>query len=170
MLLTSSNKEPFKVFDFENDKALANWYVVDDVVMGGRSNGNFELNEKQKGIFYGSVSLDNYGGFSSVRYVLDKAEIEGYSKCKIRLKGDGKKYQLRLKSSRYDRHSYKIEFETTGESEVIEIQLDTLIPTFRGRTLNMPNYPAEQLEEISFMISNKKAEDFRLELDWMVLE
>lgn len=170
MLIATSDYDTIEIFRFEKDSDLTNWYIVDDVVMGGRSNGNLKLNDEGKGIFYGAVSLENYGGFSSVRFQPSSIKLSGQSICKIHLKGDGKTYQLRIKSDKYDRHSYKIEFETSGEYETIEIQLDQMTPTFRGRTLNMLNYPMEQLEELSFMISNKKAEDFQLELDWMVLE
>ena len=36
--------------------------------------------------------------------------------------------------------------------------------------LNMPNYPGEVLRECSFLISNKKNESFRLEIDRIWLE
>lgn len=43
------------------------WVIVDDVVMGGKSSGHFKIDEG-KGMFYGEISLENNGGFSSVRY------------------------------------------------------------------------------------------------------
>ena len=45
-----------------------------------------------------------------------------------------------------------------------------MYPTFRGRTLDMPDYPGETLAEIAFFIANKKAENFRLEIDQIGLE
>jgi len=146
---------------------LQDWYIVDDVVMGGRSEGEFFVNKDSKGIFSGKVSLDNYGGFSSVRFYTGKTEVQGYKQCVFRIKGDAKRYQLRVKSHASQEFSYVQNFETSGEWETIAIDLETMYPTFRGRRLDLPNYPMEELGEISFLISNKKAEYFRLELDWM---
>ena len=148
---------PEYIFNFDDNSDLGNWYIVDDVVMGGRSDGHFKI-ETGKGVFSGRVSLENYGGFSSVRYQFDTKEISKYKKCMIKLKGDGKAYQFRVKTNQRDRYSYKFDFETTGSEEIIEIPLEDMFPTFRGRKLDMPNFPVEQLAEITFMISNKKAE------------
>lgn len=159
-----------KLFDFEQNGDLSNWRVVDDVVMGGRSDGNLMINEEGNGVFYGKVSLENYGGFSSVRYRFEQIEVSKYKTCKIRLRGDSKKYQFRAKTNVYDRHSYIHYFQTSGEWEIIKIPLKEMYPTFRGMELNMPNYPTEQMAEIAFLIGNKKAEEFRLEVDWIGLE
>ena len=45
-----------------------------------------------------------------------------------------------------------------------------MFPAFRGNTLNIPNYPIKVLAEITFLIANKKAESFQLEIDSIVLE
>ncbi len=159
-----------QLFDFSKKCDLSNWYIVDDVVMGGRSDGRFGMDEDGHGVFYGNVSLENYGGFSSVRYGFDRQELSDFQFCKIRLKGDGKRYQFRVKTGRYDRHSYIYYFETSGDWETIDIPLAEMYPTYRGRRLDMANYPVEQLEEISFMIANKKAESFQLKMDWITME
>lgn len=158
------------LFDFSKDADLINWTVVDDVVMGGRSDGHFEINSNGNGVFHGEVSLENNGGFSSVRYRCDRKNIIDYSTMVIRLKGDGKRYQFRIKSDKYDRHSYIYHFETGTDWETIEIPLLEMSPRFRGRKLDMPNYAGEALEEIAFLISNKIAEPFRLEIDAITLK
>jgi hypothetical protein len=43
-------------------------------------------------------------------------------------------------------------------------------PTFRGRVLDIPNYPGETMEEIAFLISNKKNEAFQLEISKISLQ
>lgn len=166
-LLSMSYNSDITLFAFDMDSDLSNWYIVDDVVMGGRSDGHFEINEKGHGLFYGDVSLDNNGGFSSVRYSFDEIDLRDKSTCLIRLKGDGKRYQFRVKESRYDRHSYIQYFETSGEWETIELPLRIMYPTFRGMELNMPDFPGQKMQEISILISNKKAESFQLEMDWI---
>ena len=156
---------PEYIFDFNASSDLSNWRIVDDVVMGGRSDGNFKLTESGNGLFSGDVSLENNGGFSSVRYRFEQKSIEGYKKVSIRLKGDGKRYQFRVKSKKYDQHSYIAYFTTSGEWETIEINLAKMYPSWRGMKLDMDNYPGETMEEIAFLISNKKAESFQLEID-----
>lgn len=158
------------LFDFNKDSDLRNWMVVDDVVMGGRSEGNLELNKEGNAVFWGEVSLENNGGFSSVRFNFEKIDVPDYSKLKIRLKGDGKQYQFRVKSSQYDRHSYVYSVKTSGEWETITVPLSEMQPSFRGRSLNIPNYPVKELEEVAILIANYKAELFRLEIDKITLE
>ncbi len=56
-----------EVYDFSHESKPGDWFVVDDGVMGGRSQGNVGLSEEGHGIFQGTVSLENNGGFSSIR-------------------------------------------------------------------------------------------------------
>ena len=88
----------------------------------------------------------------------------------VRLKGDGKKYQFRVKSSRRERQSYMSHFQTDGSWQNIEIPFSGMYPSFRGVTMDMPNYPGEIMQEISFLISNKKNQSFELEIDRIWIE
>lgn len=153
------------IFDFNTNSDLSEWRVVDDTVMGGRSEGHLRLNSAGHAVFHGDVSLENNGGFSSLRHRFSTKSVKGFETIKIRLKGDGKSYQFRVKSNQYDRHSYIYHFQTTGDWETIEVPLSQMVPKFRGRSLNLPNYPGQVLEEIAFLISNKRAEAFGLEID-----
>jgi NADH dehydrogenase [ubiquinone] 1 alpha subcomplex assembly factor 1 len=40
-----------------------------------------------------------------------------------------------------------------------------MYPSFRGRTLNMPHFNENSIEEVVFLIGNKKNESFELVLD-----
>ena len=44
-----------------------NWQVVNDGVMGGRSYGNLTRSGDSEALFSGNLSLENNGGFSSIR-------------------------------------------------------------------------------------------------------
>ncbi|MDG1529530.1 MAG: CIA30 family protein [Polaribacter sp.] len=153
------------VFDFKKESNISNWVILDDVVMGGKSYGNFYLNKNGHGEFYGDVSLENNGGFSSVRYRFNKEKTNVFSKFIIRVKGDGKAYQFRVKNSKNDYHSYIYSFQTTKDWQTIEIPFAEMYPAFRGRKLNIENYQGEKMQEIAFLIGNKKNENFRLEID-----
>jgi hypothetical protein len=158
------------LFDFNNDVATKGWRVVDDVVMGGRSSGNIELNEDGHAHYFGSVSLENNGGFSSVRHRFETINTSDYSTVILRVKGDGKKYQFRLKTSSKDYYSYVFSFPTSGEWETIEIPFTEFYPSWRGQKLDMPNYAAGELEEVAFLIANYKNEDFDLLIDKIELK
>lgn len=156
---------PLTIFDFSQASNTRGWKVVDDVVMGGRSSGNFKLSEDGFGVFEGAVSLENNGGFSSLRYDLDKISVEGYSKVAIKLKGDGKEYQFRIKANSRDYYSYIAPFSTSGEWQEVEIPLKSMYPSFRGRRLNYSNFSDDYIDEITFLIGNKKNERFKLMIE-----
>lgn len=157
------------LFDFNTITEINNWRIVDDVVMGGKSNGNFSISNDGYAIFKGTVSLKNNGGFSMVQHTFKSKKVKAFSKVTIRLKGDGKTYQFRLKTSVNDYYSYVLPFKTSGDWETIEIPFNMMYPAFRGKKLDTVNYPGEQMEQIAFLIGNKKAEDFKLMIDSIVL-
>jgi hypothetical protein len=163
MLLTTDSS---LIFDFDKGVDLQGWQVVDDVVMGGRSSGKFAINNDGHGVFSGEVSLENNGGFSSVRYDFsEKKSVKEYSKIIITLKGDKKDYQFRVKVRSNDYYSYIASFKTSGEWEKVEISLAEMYPSFRGRTLDKPNFESDYMKEIRFLIGNKKPQNFELIID-----
>ena len=164
MVLISSFSNQI-IFDFNKNSSISNWIVVDDVVMGGRSYGNFQLNNDGKGVFSGKISLDNNGGFSSVRYGFNKLNIEKFKSIVLKIKGDGKNYQFRIKHKSSDNASYITSFSSSGEWQEIEISLNSMYPSFRGRKLDEPNFFHKSIEEVTFLIANKRNEDFILLID-----
>lgn len=167
MATTWNNKV---IFDFTKTSETGNWLVVNDGVMGGLSKGAFVVNENGTALFSGTVSLENNGGFSSVRCKTGKIDVKGYTILELHLKGDGKKYQVRIRENSSDYYSYIHTFQTSGEWETVEIPLAEMYPSFRGTTLNLPNYSGKSMVELSFLIGNKKEETFRLELQKAVLK
>jgi hypothetical protein len=158
------------IFDFNKESDIQNWIIVDDGVMGGRSSGTFKLNADGHGVFEGNISLANNGGFSSVRYRFEKTLVKEYTKIIIKLRGDGKEYQFRIRANSGDYYTYVAPFITSGEWEEIEIPLKDMYPSFRGRTLDLPNFSSDYIEEITFLIGNKKQEKFKLLIDKIELK
>jgi NADH dehydrogenase [ubiquinone] 1 alpha subcomplex assembly factor 1 len=163
-------KTDHTIVKFNKDSKLFDWRVVDDVVMGGKSNGSISINEEGNAVFKGTVSLENNGGFSSLRHRFETLNVSNFKMIKIRLKGDGRKYQFRVKTSKFDQQAYIHEFSTNNEWQLIQLQLSKFEPRFRGRKLNMSNFPGETMEELSFLIGNKKNEKFQLIIDSISLE
>lgn len=153
------------IFDFQKDSNLSQWRIVNDDVMGGISKSRIYLNDEGNATFEGKVSLENNGGFAMTMYNCDKKDVSNYSKAIIKLRGDGKKYQFRLKSKSSEYYSYITHFETTGDWQTIELNLGDMYPSYRGRKLDIPNYSVIKVEQIAFLIANKKEQQFKLELD-----
>lgn len=164
LLICSMNTET--LFDFSKKSDTRYWRIVDDGVMGGLSNGTFSISPEGHGVFQGTISLENNGGFSSLRYGFNTVEVNpGKTKVHIRLKGDGKRYQFRVKHNMRAYYSYQRYFETSGDWETIEIPLSEMIPTFRGNKLNLPNFDHDRIQEVTFLFGNKKEESFKLLVD-----
>lgn len=152
------------LFDFSEKSEPAKWQVVNDDVMGGLSQATFSVGENGTALFSGRVSLENNGGFSSVRYNTGKTNVEGLTTLALRIKGDGKKYQVRIQENNDDYFSYITTFQTSGEWETIELPLKEMFPSFRGQKLDRPNFKGNTIVELTFLIGNGKAESFTLEL------
>jgi len=161
--MTTASEKLF--IDFKNLPNSTDWRIINDTVMGGKSKAVFYLNKENNGVFEGTVSTENNGGFSFLRHRFKKLSISKFSKVLILVKGDGKRYQFRMKSNKNDQYSYITYFKTTNKWQLITISLTDLIPIYRGRKLKMSNYEGEKVEEIGFLIGNKKNEPFQLLID-----
>ena len=158
------------IYDFTKQTNSESWDVVDDTVMGGRSNGNFRITEEGHGLFHGYVTTENNGGFSSIQHKISKVQAQGFTKVAIMLKGDGKDYQFRIKAKSDDYYSYIATFSTSGDWEEIIIPLEEMHPSYRGRDLNMSNFNQDSFEQITFLIGNKKKQNFELMIDKIQLK
>lgn len=158
------------IFDSKNITSSNKWFVVDDGVMGGLSEGSLTLNNNENLEFKGYVTTENNGGFSSVRYAFDKKDVSNYKYVVIRLKGDGKSYQFRVKKDKRQRYTYINSFDTSGDWEVVKLKMSDFYPGFRGYQLDRPNFSGDMISEIGILIGNKKKEAFKLEIDKIYLE
>ena len=157
------------LFDFNANANLENWSTVNDTVMGGVSSSSLIIDENGHANFSGEVSLENNGGFASIRYVCTDQKLGDATKAVLKIKGDGNEYQLRFKESTSDGHSYIIPFDTSGEWETVELELDEMTASFRGSQLNMDNFHHMFIDELSLFIGNKEA-TFKLLIDKIYVE
>ncbi len=157
------------IFNFNKEAAIEKWYTIDDGVMGGKSNGNIFLTEEGYGCFTGKISKENNGGFSSVHYQ-ERFTFTENSKIILKVKGDGKTYQLRVKNKADDRHGYIFNFETTADWQLVTVAAFVMQPYYRGKQLPLPNFNANEIEEFAFFILSDTAEPFQLLIDSIVLE
>jgi len=156
------------LIDFNDVDESGTWWIVNDGVMGGLSRSEFKLTDRGTAIFQGNVSLENFGGFSSIRTNPRSFKLENYQGLLVRVKGDGKKYQLRLHADdRFDNIAYRFYFQTQPATwQTIHAPFSEFVPVFRGQIMNnVPSISPEKIKAIGFMISDKQAGPFRLEID-----
>ena len=170
VLSLSFKSDMKKVYNFSTQSNPKEWLVVNDGVMGGVSKSSLKLTDAGHGEFSGHVSLANNGGFASIQLNTSIELTEGKKFIVLRVKGDGKGYEFRLKGDRSQSESYVHPFQTSGEWENIRLAISDFYPQYRGRKLNIPNFNFESIEQMSFLIANKREEDFELLIDWIGLE
>lgn len=170
MLSLSANTTMKEIYTFTRQTKINEWRRVNDDVMGGISNCAIALNDAGHGQFSGHVSLAYNGGFASIQLNKTINIASDNRFVVLRVKGDRKRYEFRLKGSIDQAESYVHPFTTSGEWENIKIALSDFYPQFRGRKLNIPNFNFKSIEQVSFLIANKQEEDFELLIDWIALE
>lgn len=161
-----------KLMDFGNGAQAPKWFSVNDGVMGGVSTGKPTIKNGTLH-FMGDLSLDNNGGFSSIR-AKGAYDFRGKEALVMRVKGDGRSYRLILATDARHRNSavtYGAGFETeAGKWTDVKIPFKSLSPTWRGEKLGGPPFDASKVEQIGILIGDRKAGRFSLEVDWIGME
>lgn len=157
------------IFDFSIDN-LNNWQIINDNVMGGISTSSMEVNENKQGVFFGYVSTENNGGFAMVRLQTKIKNVMNHKEIILYVQGDGKDYQFRLKPDDKLRFSYIHTFKTTKEEQKIVLKIKDFYPSYRGKKLNIGNFNADKINEIAFLIGNKKDESFKLKIKKILIK
>ena len=169
--LQSTAQEPKMrtVVDFGKPEA-ARWTIVNDGVMGGRSSSDVELTADNTALFSGFLSLENNGGFASVRGRFPTMNLAGYEGVTLRVRGDGRKYQLRFRmNGSFNGVAYGSEFETkAGEWTEVSIPFNRFQPTVRGyRPRGAGPLDPSRIQQITFLIGDKIEAPFQLEIAWV---
>jgi NADH dehydrogenase [ubiquinone] 1 alpha subcomplex assembly factor 1 len=156
--------------DFSDEDEKDQWRIINDGVMGGLSQSRIDINTNAIAVFQGQLSLENNGGFASVRRLLRQDNLTGYTGVALRVKGDGRTYQFRVRTNeRFDGIAYRAEFQTSArEWLTVKIPFKSFIPTFRGqRVPNVPKLRPGNIRQIGFLIADMREGVFRLEIDWI---
>ena len=152
--------------DFGDQKTIADWRIINDSVMGGRSSSQIWSTADGTGLFIGTVSLENNGGFASVRSGQTPGLLEGASQVTLRVRGDGQTYKLRLYTEENPEVGYEESFETTkGEWTEHNFQASDFKAKWRGRALtSLPALNFDRVANVGLIISDGQVGSFRLEL------
>ena len=168
LISISMNSQSIDLINPEKNIGITNWNIVNDDVMGGISSSYLSINDENNLIFNGNLSLKNNGGFASSRLNFKKETLTGIKSFKMRIKGDGNIYKLRLRQNNR-RASYSCDFKSLKDKWIeIVISLEDFKPSWRGYTYN--DYPDLEIEEINSMgiqISDKQEGEFNLEIKYI---
>ncbi|MBE9060965.1 CIA30 family protein [cf. Phormidesmis sp. LEGE 11477] len=154
------------VFDFSEPGCdLSAWGALDDVVMGGVSQGQISLVNRnqldQQAVFAGVVSTDNSGGFSSVRTQNFEPpfNFSGWMGLRLEVKGDGHRYKFILRNNAgWDSPAYIYGFDTVADEWIsVDVPFAELVPTFRARSVPDAS-PYESAKTVSFQLMLSKFE------------
>ena len=153
--------------DFTSGSPDFGWYVLNDNVMGGRSEGTFELRDEL--LHFSGDTNTNGGGFSSIRTAAMELDLSSYAGIRLRVKGDGRRYTWRLTTTarwRGRQVSYWADLDTTeGAWTVADLPFTDFIPKFRGSRLDGPPLDTSQITGMGLMIYDNKDGPFELYLD-----
>ena len=157
------------LFDFSTVTNAIAWQIVNDDVMGGVSSSRFSVTNGVA-VFRGELSLENYGGFASVRSLPARLDLADGDAFVIRVRGDGRRYRFTARTDRtFDSPIYQASFPTKpGEWTELRLPMKNFVPTFRGRVLSgEPLLDPAKVTSVGFLISDKQAGPFQLEVAWI---
>jgi monofunctional biosynthetic peptidoglycan transglycosylase len=120
------------------------------------------------------LSLENNGGFAQIYSPTETADFSDYSAVRLRIKGDGRRYQFRMATDarfRGSRIAYRAEFATEAD-EWMEVALpfSSFQPSHHGRMLSGPPLDLTSVREIAFLLADGQAGPFALKMEWIGLE
>ena len=96
MMFAADDEKDRVLFSFEEKNAAQQWQSVNDGVMGGRSEGSMKITDIKTMEFIGTLSLENNGGFASVRTRPSKLGLKKNDTLVARVRGDGREYAFTL--------------------------------------------------------------------------
>ena len=147
------------------------WRIVNDGVMGGLSSSKAVIKD-DKIIFSGNVSLENNGGFASLRSPVKDYNFENFSGIEIKIKGDGKRYSISMKETTYfSGYFYTSSFETKKDEWIVaKIPFNQFKLYYFGKETNSTKkIPLNNIKEISLLIGDKQEGSFNTEIDYIKL-
>jgi putative NADH-flavin reductase len=137
IIIGSGSLSEGTLFDFSTVTNATAWQIANDDVMGGVSSSRISVTNGVA-VFRGELSLENYGGFASVRSLPARFDLAGGDAFVIRVRGDGRRYKFTARTDRtFDSPIYQASFPTKpGEWTDLRLPMKDFVPTFRGRVLS----------------------------------
>jgi len=143
------------------------WTVVVDGVMGGRSTGKITLREDYMS-FSGRVSLENNGGFSSIRAPWGPYDLSEYSEVTVRYRATGQSFYLTMQHhSRWYMPNHRLQFDTSEDWITVTIPLADMKETRIGEPTGRNITPdvLSRILRMGIITGDKRASSFTIDID-----
>jgi monofunctional biosynthetic peptidoglycan transglycosylase len=165
------------LFQFRQASDVANWQIVNDGVMGGRSTSQAALAKTESGEvamrFSGNLSLENNGGFASVRSRPSAPlGLQSGDTILLRVKSDGRRYTFNLYTpDGRTAFSYQMDFSTQpGQWTEIRLPVEKFVAHSFGRPIPSMKLTPSQVHSIGILLGDKKSGPFEILIDQIRLE
>ncbi len=157
------------LFSFDAPESAKPWQIVNDGVMGGLSRGNLKIIDNQMMEFSGVLSLENNGGFASVRARKAQLGLKQGDFIVMRVRGDGRQYNFNLYSqNNLGGYSYRQAFDTKqGEWVEVKLPVDKFVATWRGNVFPNEKLDPTKVAGVGVLLGDKKPGPFKLEIEWI---
>ena len=167
LLCTILQSDTGLLFDFGKHNSQLNWSIINDTVMGGKSQASVLVNDNSVFV-QGTLSLENNGGFSSYRSPIGNYDLSKYSYMDIRLNTHGRTFGIMLETSRifYKPH-YKTNINTGSDWNTITIPLNDFLEYRLGNPTGSKISVKElqNIIRIGCILLDKQEGPFQLEID-----
>ena len=158
------------IVDFSDDQQ--NWYVLNDGVMGGLSKGTLTFEDGLM-IFEGKVSLENNGGFASIRNPWNELDLSDAKKIKIRYRSTGQNFAMTLeREKQWYQPNFKVDIPISEEWRELTIKPSDFKAHQVGRKLDytMTKDEMKNVIRMGFITNDKAATNFKLEIDYIQID
>ena len=154
--------------DLKEEVDDVQWRSVNDGVMGGRSKGDSYLTEAGNRMFKGVISLENNGGFSSVRTFGGKYDLSDYDGVEVRVRGDGRMYYFTARADNMRMRAYWFPIQTkAGEWMTARVPFSSMYATSFGKKIKGVKLNIKNVTSFGLMLYDKNNGDFSIELESM---
>jgi len=165
-----ADDKPQVLHQFTGADGAKEWQTVNDGVMGGVSEGKFKITDTKTMEFFGTLSLENNGGFASVRTKAKKLGLEKGDTLVARVRGDGREYSFNLYLAKpLMAFSYRAAVQTKKDEWIeVKLPLDKFEAASFGRLVKDAGaVKPEEVNALGFLLGDKKAGAFKLEVEWI---
>jgi len=157
---------PVTLFAFDS-ASEAEWDVVNDGVMGGRSSGFVKVEDGA--LRFTGTLVTQGGGFTSVR-APRAIDLTGEVGIELRVRGGGRQFEVEVDDGvrTYGRNvSRRASFPTTAEWTLIRVPFSALRSTIFGQTVNARPIDLTRIRGLGIYIADGQDGPFRLEVDFI---
>jgi len=156
------------LFDFARPEDRLLFAPIDDAVMGGRSRSRLEA-APGGAAFQGEVSLQDGGGFASIRSAPRPVDLSGRTGLALGARGDGHRYKLGIRTdAAFDGVTWQAGFAPPALVWTeVRLPFSAFEARFRGRAAGAGPPDLRRVTTVGLLVADRQEGPFRLEVAWI---